>query len=147
MNGASKKKGKRGKIATRCKSHQDTGAEVESENEEEHVRNGKCWRNEKLTSEQKTCAHTVVVWKASVVMMMENNFTHKGRSKKKPRESSENPSSHSRIITALFTTAVLRSSVGNGTRLCFFMGAKRLYRAYIRSLGCKKTKNVYLHKR
>lgn len=28
----------------------------------------------------------------------------------------------------------------NGTRLCFFMVSKRLYRAYIRSFRCKKTK-------
>jgi hypothetical protein len=50
-----------------------------------HVRNGKCEKEEKkkkLTSEQKTCAHTVVVWKAFVVMMMENNFTLKEGKKK-----------------------------------------------------------------
>lgn len=55
----------------------------------------------KKTHKQKTCAHTVVV------IMMKNNFTLKRQAKKREKgfESSENPSSHSRITTTLFTAS------------------------------------------
>jgi hypothetical protein len=92
MNGASKK-GKGAKIATRCKSHQDTRAGEKARMNKSTFEMANV--EEKRTYNKRTkdvCTHRCRR-KSLVVMMMENNFT---LGERKNSESSENPSSHSK---------------------------------------------------